>query len=347
MSAPRQHAFLNTRISIMATKLLAPGVAEEFKESSAQELGKRFGFGALVEEGGIAIRQKNRAIQQGLLHILLAELIVLIRPMSAMERKLVLHWARKFALFNLKAVIRGKLNKLENREIRENIFQLPAILSLPEEELFGAENVLELLRQLEGGSLRLIARQAREVFEQRRESFPLESAIDRLYFSALAHQAREIEAADQEPLRQVLGALLDQTALLWLLRFRFSYRLSPSETFFQLVPSLHLLHRERLLYLANLDSPESLLEALPEPLAGLMSGKPDIDVIQWRLNRYLAGRAHQVLRHTSSGVARTLAYLILREMDLQLVFTLLQGKLLGLRADLIATAVGSPRPVVA
>lgn len=327
----------------MATRLFTPEIGDSLQELSAQELGKGFGFATLVEDPGIGLRQKNRALQQGLLHILLADLVILIRPMAAMERQLVLHWAHKFALFNLKAVIRGKLNKLENREIRDHIFQLPPLLNLPEEELFGAENVLELLRQLELGSFRLIARQAREVFEQRRESFPLESAIDRLYFSTLAHQVREVGEADQGPLRQILGALLDQTALLWLLRFRFSYHLSPSETFFQLVPSLHLLHRERLLHLANLDSLESLLEALPEPLAGLMTGQPGVDAIQWRLSRYLAGQAHQVLRHSGSGVARALAYLILREMDLQLVFTLLQGKLLGLGADLIATAVGPAR----
>ena len=38
---------------------------------------------------------------------------------------LMMAWGRKFALYNLKALIRGKLFDLDAKEIRENLYDLP------------------------------------------------------------------------------------------------------------------------------------------------------------------------------------------------------------------------------
>ena len=179
-------------------------------------------------------------MEQALISLLLSDLTILVRPMSAAERALMMAWGRKYALFNLKTLIRGKLYDLDAKEIRENLYDLPPGFRLPHQELFRAENVLELLRQLEEGPHASIARQAREAYEQRREPFALEAAIDQRYYAGLARQVMQFHDANLQPLQHLVGTLLDQVDLLWLLRFRFSYQLSPSETFYQLVPSSRL-----------------------------------------------------------------------------------------------------------
>jgi V/A-type H+-transporting ATPase subunit C len=169
------------------------------------------------------------------------------------------------------------------------------------------------LRTLEQGPLRSIARQAREVYERKRDPFALEAAIDQRYYAEMVRQAMQFQGENVLPLQQLLGAMLDRVDLLWLLRFRFSYGLSPSESFYQLVPSPKLLHRDRLLQLANLDSFEQVLEALPAPLNALLAGSTSLIDVQRRLGAHQSTQARRILASGRSGVARALAYLVLRE----------------------------------
>lgn len=337
MTAASQ-AYLSTRVTAMSARLLDTEQQHALAQLSLTELAERFHLTPLSEEQ-LSTRAKSRAVEQSLIHVLLAELKVLIRPMTAPERALLLAWGRKYALFNLKTLIRGKLYNLDQADIRENLYDLPEQVRLPHRELFRAENVLELLRVLEDGPYRLIALQARQVFEQKGEPFALEAAIDQRYYHELARQVLQFPSESLQPLRAVVGTLLDRVNLLWLLRFRFSYDLSPSETFYYLVPSFRILHRDRLLALANSDSFEQLLQALPPPLDGIMAGSRNIVEVQQRANRFASSELHHFLAQSSSGVARALCYLILRERSLFVIFSLIQGRLLNLPQDLIEIGV--------
>jgi V/A-type H+-transporting ATPase subunit C len=336
-------AYLNTRVAVMATQLLDPDTIGRLSQMQLPELAERFQLAAMLDEHQ-SPRSRSRAIEQGLIQVLLTELQILVRPMSANERALVLAWARKYALFNLKSLIRGKLHDLDQKEILDNLFDLPPSIRLPEQELFRAENVLELLRQLEAGPHSLIARQAREIYEQRREPFALEAAIDQRYYAGLVRQVMQFHDDNLQPLRQLVGTELDRTDLLWLLRFRFSYQLSPSETFFQLVPSTRLLTRDRLLAMAELDSFREVLEALPSPLNDLLADCATILEVQRRMGRYVAREAQILLHQSPSGVTRALAYLMIREMDLFLLFALVQGRLLNLSSEVVDIAIEITEP---
>lgn len=344
MSNAAHQTYLNTRVTVMSTRLFSHASVAALSQLGLEELAERFSL-AVVHDEHLSARAKSRAIEQALIQTLLAELTILVRPMTPPERGLVLNWGRKYALNNLKTLLRGKLYELDQKEIRDNLYDLPVNVRLPNrDDLFRAENVLELLRQLEHGPYSLIARQAREIYERRREAFALEATIDQRYYAVLARQVMQFDGANQEPLRKLLGAVLDRIDLLWLLRFRFSYGLSASETFYQLVPSFRLLHRERLLALVNLESFEAVLEALPPPLDGLLAGSANLIEVQRCVNAYAMDEAREVLAKGPSAMARALAYLILRENDLFTLFSLLQGRLLGLPQDLVEIAVDLAEP---
>jgi V/A-type H+-transporting ATPase subunit C len=147
-----------------------------------------------------------------------------------------------------------------------------------------------------------------------------------------------------DPLKRLIGAELDRINLLWLLRFRFSYLLSASETFYYLVPSMRLLTRDRLLHLVNLETFEAVIAGLPPPLDRLLADSRNIVDVQKRIGGYAAQEAHWVLHRTQSGVARALAYLMLRERDLLLLFALAQGQILNLPAAAIEIAVELAEP---
>jgi len=338
MTATANQAYLNTRVSIMSTRLFTPADIASLAQQGLDELAASFGLAALLN-AQLTSRAKSRAVEQALIHTLLSELTILVRPMAAKERALVLTWGRKYALFNLKSFIRSKLYELDQSEIAENLYELPPNVQLPQQALFGAENVLELLRQLEQGPYSLIARQAREVYEQKREPFALEATIDQRYYVEVAHQVMQFEGESLCALQRLVGAILDRVNLMWLLRFRFSYQLSPSETFYRLLPSFRLLNRDRLLTLVNLNNAEEVMEALPPPLNTLLAGSTNLVEIQQKIGRHMAGQALRILHHSRCGVARALAYLVLREIDLSTLFALTQGRLLDLPRDLVEIAV--------
>jgi len=342
MSAAAQ-AYLNTRVSAMVSRLLPAERIAALIPASLAEMAERFGLEPLLDES-LTKLAKSRAAEQALIQVLFADLRVLIRPMSAIERGLMLAWARKYSLFNLKTLIRGKLYDLDQAEIHANLYDVPDYVRLPDKELFRAENVLELLRMLEHGPYRLIARQAREVFEQKREPFALEAVIDQRYYHELARLIMQFPSDSQQPLHALLGTVLDAVDLVWLLRFRLSYKLSPSETFYYLVPSVRLLHRERLLALVNHDALEPLLAALPAPLDDLMAGCSTIIDVQSRIGTYTAEEIRRQISRSGSGVARALGYLILRERELFMLFSLIQGKLLGLPRELVEIGIETAAP---
>jgi V/A-type H+-transporting ATPase subunit C len=342
MSATDQ-AYLNTRITAMAVQLLDAQTLAALSQLSLPALAERFALQPLLDEQ-LPPRTKARAVEQTLIHTLLADLAVLVRPMPAAARGLILSWARKYALFNLKTLIRGKLYELSQTEIRANLYDLPERVRLPHQELYRAENVLELLRVLEHGPLRLIARQARESYEQRRDPFVLEAAVDQRYYAGLARQAMQFQGADAGAVRQLVGAVLDRMNLLWLLRFRFSFGFSPSEAFYQLVPSKRLLHRDRLLHLANIDEFEQVLEAMPAPLDHLLADCRSLIDVQRCAGDMLLEECRRTLASGRSGVARALAYLILREHDMHQLYALIQGRLLGLPQEVVDIALELAEP---
>jgi len=343
MSAASKQAYLNTRVSVMATRLLDPDTIGDLSQLQLPELAERFSLPELQDD--TSARVKSRAIEQAFLYVLLGELAILVRPMSAPERAVILSWIRKYALFNLKTLIRGRLHDLDPREMRDDLFDLPPSLRLTSHDLFRSENVLEMLRQIESGPHSLIARQAREIYEQRREPFALEAAIDQRYYAELLRQLMQFQGQDHQPLQHLIGADLDRINLLWLLRYRFSYQLSPSEAFYQLVPSPRVLHRERLLQLVNLESFERVLESLPPPLDAILAESPNLIEVQRRMGRYVAREARAILRRSPSAVARALAYLMLREMDLFLLFSLIQGRLLKLSSEVVEVALEITEPI--
>jgi V/A-type H+-transporting ATPase subunit C len=339
------HAYLNTRVSVMSARLLEPAQVEHLAGLEFADLAERLELSAVLEDQ-LSTHARLRALEQALIQTLLAEVAILIRPMNPAERGLVLSWARRYALFNLKTLIRGKLYELDPAMIRNDLYDLPPGLRLQRDELFRTENVLELLRVLERGPFSQIARQAREIYEQKREPFALEAAIDQQYYSDLVRQTQGFQGECLQPLRRLIGALIDRVDLMWMLRFRFAYGFSPSETFYQLVSSPRLLHRQRLLALVDRESPRQLLDALPEPLASRMAEAPELNddlvEVQRRALAYQAAETRRILAQSPSGVARALAYLVLREMELMQLFALLQGGLLGLSREIIATALDSP-----
>ncbi|MCU7906683.1 MAG: V-type ATPase subunit [Candidatus Thiodiazotropha sp. (ex Epidulcina cf. delphinae)] len=338
MSSHRNQAYLKTRVAVLSARLLSPQEIERLKGLTLNQLGETFDLLPIFEED-IDTRQKSRLVEQALLHRLMRELSVLLRPLSGRSRGLLLYWPRKFELYNLKTLIRGKMSHLEMEEIRDNLYELPENIRLPHESLLQAENVLEMLRQLDQGPYALIARQARNVFEEQHETFSLDAAIDRLYYTGMLRHANITDSIDKRGLKKVIGIMVDQQNILWLLRYRLVYHFAPSEAYYLLIPYGGRIQRDNLMELANLEGLETIIDHLPAPFQTLLSDAENITQVRQRLDRTVSVELQKLMHYSPDAVVSALSYLIIRDMDLMRFYAIIQSKLLQMDQAMLDEAV--------
>jgi V/A-type H+-transporting ATPase subunit C len=338
MSSLRDQAYLKTRVGVFAGRLLSSSDMARFKGQSLNQLGEDLDLLPILDES-LDLRLKSRLLEQALLHRMLNEHAVLLRPLSGRTRGLLLYWPRKFELYNLKTLIRGKLNDLGMEEIRDNLQDLPENIRLPHEALLQAENVLEMLRQLAQGPYAIIARRARHVYEEKNEGFSLDAAIDRLYYTGMARHLNMVNSSDKQGAKRLIGLMIDRQNLLWLMRYRLVYHFSSSEAYYLLIPSGGRIQRDNLMELANLDNLAAIVERLPTPFRLQLGGVESITQVRQRLDFYTGQEMRKLMRHSPDAVISALAYLIARDFDQMRLYAVIQGKLLQMSPQLIDEAV--------
>jgi V/A-type H+-transporting ATPase subunit C len=328
-------SYLDTRLSILAARLLPE---ERFKTLAGLPPEE----GILPQLGLTGVTDVDIALQQAgenlLSGALLQDLGIVLRPLTGAARSFFVYWARRFELFNLKSLIRGKLRGLPASEIEGHLEVTPSFAVLANERLLQTEDVAELLRQLEAGPYGSIARQARRALEEHQDNLAAETAIDRRYFQGLLLQTRLLPDDERKAVAKLLGSHLDRLNLGWLLRYRFGYQMSPTETYYRLMRGGTLLGHERLLQLVELSDREAVLAALPDALAERLQDTRDTFEVESRLETLVCERAWSALRYSAPTIGRALAYLLLREAELRRLRAILHGKRLQLPIELVARA---------
>ncbi|GAB4354298.1 MAG: V-type ATP synthase subunit C [Gammaproteobacteria bacterium] len=338
-AAVKRYAYLNARISGMAQRLLPPETIDALidRETSHTVLGELI---PELEPLKDTAMPDSRFLESALLLALLEEFAVLSRTTHGAARQLLMHWIRRFELANLKTLIRGKVARRPAVTIRNELIELGSFATLPVDRLLAAEDVPELLRQLENSSYHAIVTQARLAFEEQQELFILDATLDQRYFSVLAQQINAFSGDERRWLERLVGSYIDQVNLVWLLRYRFAYGLPPAQAYYLLASGGHRIVARDWLRLVELQSQAAVIAALPDPLAERLRGATTISEVNRRMESETAGVAEQVLHHGFFTLARALAYLLLRELRIQQMLAVLKGREMNLHPALIRFAAG-------
>ncbi len=341
MSAFRDYAYLNARVSVLATQLLSESHLNTLLNQSTCQLGIPY-LDELLSDDQTKLSQIEHA---WFLH-LIADVKILIRPLSGIARDLLMYWFHKCEITNLKSIIRGKIAGLDTKIIKNQLIELGELATLPIEQLLHTEDINELLRQLEGSHYGNIARQARRVFEKEHYSYSLDAVIDKHYLFGLEQKIKSLDTQQYHLIIPLIRALLDRFNLIWLLRYRFAYHLSSAETFYLLISTPYRLNHRRLLQLVELNSLQEVLNALPEPLMTLLNQAKNTFEVEQHLNTEVRRVAQQTLRQCHFTFAKVFAYLLLRELEMRRVLAIIKGKRLGLKSDVISTAADAYSPIL-
>lgn len=336
-------AYLDTRVSLYASRLWPDDALEALIESPDGAVAERLigrGLPQLAmgyDRAGGA--EPPRSLEMRIITQILDETRVLIRPLSGDARAFLTFWTARFEMSNVKTLLRSKMTDERPAAILERLIPMGTFARLDNQDLAHAEDVGELLRRLEAGPYAGIVRRARRAFEQSHDPFSLDAALDRGYYEGLVQRAQPLEETVGAPFRSLMANLVDRINLVWLLRYRFNYKLPPAQVYYLLVASRYTLPSARLRELAALDSPEAVLAALPAAWQARLSGMTDIPAVFARMEHVAAEQALRVLRSRAPEIARAFAYLILRERDLRAVRAVLRGRHLDLPDDDIRLAL--------
>jgi len=326
-----QYAYLNGRVSVLAESLLPEarlrGLLQVGNEASVLR------DAALPEE--LHEERDPAVLEQRLMSVLMHEAALLIRPLSGLDRELLRYWMGRVHLINLKLLLRGIVTHAEREALASHLLDLRPLDFLPTQALLHSEDVAEFLRNLEQSPFSEMARYARTVYSERQSQFDLESALDHHYFTGLVKRINAVGERDRLRMRMVIGLYLDQINLVWLLRYRLIYRITPPHAYFLLIPAGHHLHSKQLLALAQLESLDAVVAALPDALRERLAGVENITQVELRMEALSTHAANRLLRATSFNVSRAMFYLLLRQRQLMHIHAILKGRALGLAEELI------------
>ena len=334
----RDSVYLSTRLDIMAARLISLQQMQELIMLDLDQVLNQLHEWMPSIDPHMDIIPLRRALSREMY----TDFQILLQPFSGNEHRFLKHAIRWFELVNLKVIIRGKFTGVNETEMSRQLVDLGEYADLPVRTLIETDDPFEMLRSLEQTVYGGIVRQARKVFEEQgHDLFSLDSAIDRNFFLELANRARFLDEREQADLKQVLGVLLDRFNLLWLMRYRFSYGLTPAKSYYLLTASGPLLQSQRLMQLARLDSLAELIEALPARLRDLLREAQDIFQVEQLMEVYSLAAARKGLGQQRSQISRLFAYLLMREAQTRYLQAIIKGKQLGFAPDLIDRAVGT------
>jgi V/A-type H+-transporting ATPase subunit C len=333
-------AYLNTRVSLFSSRLWQPEYFRTLLHAPEVEIPQVLAEGGLPQLAGVHPGSDIHSLEQSIIAQLLDETLILLRPLTGSARAFLLYWTERFEVTNLKTLLRGKMMGERPAALLNRLTPMGAFGRLDVQDLSHAEDVAELLRRLESGHYSGIVRQAREAFEESHDPFLLDAALDRSYYEGLAMRARELEKKHGPALRNLMGSLIDRINLVWLLRYRFNYKLPPAQVYYLLVSAHYGLTSARLKELAALGSLEDVLAALPDGLRQNLADAATTPEVFARMERIAAIETHKVLHSSAPDIVRAFAYLILRERDLRGVRAVLRGRYLGLSSAMINQTVG-------
>jgi len=328
-----QYAYLNTRISLFAGQLLGHDRIESLIDRPYTDDMRNSVRADVAEQYTVDMDQNN-------VTLLLKELAVLIRPLSGASRELLSYWAHRFELGNLKAIIRGKMTGQPRLAIEEQLQDMGGFTSLPIDALLQSDTPAELLRRLEQTPYIDIARQARRLLEQGEALFALDAALDRRYYAGLARRGMTIDNRSGQLLRSLTGSIVDRVNLVWLLRYRYAYNLSPAQAYYLLIPSCHRLLPLHMRQLAQCTSFDEAIGSLSSPFDRILAGVGNTTEVTLKLEHESWRIATGILRHTSFNVARALAYMMLRERDLRRLRAIASGRSMKMEPAAIRSALG-------
>lgn len=334
-AAYRTYAFLHARLGAMKAELIDPVQWQQLLSAESFEEQKRQLAATCYAPWLRATREETLSRVRNAVYPAARKIE---RSVPSRAARLIHAWASRDVLRNLKTVLNGKAVGAPEEQIRSELLELDPMYSLPIEPLLGCSSLEAAFDILETTPLKHWIRTVRRIHHRDPTLFGLSAALDRLYYPEVCQQLPQLPAGDRAAVWRLLRLEIDQVNLVWLLRYRLNYGLSPAETYYLLVPVTGLVGDDRLKALVPETSLSAVVSRLrPRWLSSLMSPCQTIWQVEVAMWRQRARVARQMLISAAFTLGEALALLVLKVVEVRNLVALLSGRAFGAGQEEIET----------
>jgi len=350
-----QYAYTNAKIRTMKRRLLAPSDYENLLGVS--------GYSGLAEclratSYGAAF-SLFPASYDGLIKVYYYDLFDCYRKViraisgSGNRKRLVRHLYQKYELENLKTILRI-VGQERPREKMEEIL-LPTgnqpfvsddgILvsdhthgrSFSEEALLHAKSMEEILSQLKKTCYYRPLKNALYRFEEEKETFPLEMALDLSYYNQLWKITSSLSRGEQKIVRSILGIQMDILNIIWIFRFKEVYHFSPEEILnYGLMEGCHISPELRKKLAYSVDRKDVVTNLAGTPYKSLLADIKDSEASSVQLWRYLLTIIKKNWQGFPFHIGTVLDYILFKEVEVNTLISITEAKRLNFSREMMA-----------
>ncbi|MGA1844084.1 MAG: V-type ATPase subunit [bacterium] len=327
-------SYINAKIRSLKSRLLIP--------SDYEKLIKAQGYQGLVESlrltsYGMKIDETLSSFDDliHLYHIYLFETYTkIIDSVSGNIKQLVNHLYQRYELENLKVIIRTICYGQQPEYARRLLFPVTKHATLSADELLASKDMTELIEAVKGTWYYEPLENSLYRFENEGETFPLEMALDLSYYKHLWEIVSSLVRKDKKVARTLLGIQLDALNIIWIMRFKESYRFTPEEILnYSLVNGKHISRkvRKRLAYSVGVNDVIVNLEGTPYKSFLQAMNDPEIGYI--KLLQYVLSITRSNWSRYPFQIGTILDYIFFIEMEIKDLITITEGIRIGMSND--------------
>jgi V/A-type H+-transporting ATPase subunit C len=245
--------------------------------------------------------------------------IILSAPVST--RPLLVQLFRHFEIDNLKALLRGLATSATWEQVRDVLFPLGDLSTIPAQNVMEAGTVEAAVGRLAHTPYYGTLTQALKRYGEEKSLFPIEVALDLSYWHKLWAAANQLPGDDRAQARRILGPLVDVTNLMWAIRYRTYYHLAEEEIINYTLPFGYRVHDADIRHVAAGGDVTGIVERIyPElhDVAALMeSPERGLPKLELRILRSLRSHLRSVFSGYPFHIGLPLAFALLNELEVQ------------------------------
>ena len=327
------YAAIHSRVRVMYSTLLTPQELADLANApdlfSLVGLLKDTPYGPYLtslEDKDLTARQVIHQIKKRLADVY----ITLIHAAPAHTRSLLIELFRHFEIDNLKAILRAIVTDTPWEQVREILFPLGSLSTLPAEKMLEAGTIEAAVAQLASTPYFDTLSHAMKRYTEERSLFPLEVALDLNYWRTLWINANRLPGQDRTQALRIVGPLVDMNNLMWAMRYRVYHHLSEEEIINYTLPFGYRVRDEDIRSIAAgadiarvvvriYPGLTSVDELLREPERGL----PKLEL---QLQRRIRRQFNAVFTGYPFHIGLPLAFVLLNELELQDLTVLAEAK---------------------
>ncbi|MGA1865180.1 MAG: V-type ATPase subunit [bacterium] len=265
---------------------------------------------------------------------LLNDYIKLIDNISINHKTLVNHLYQRYELENIKVILRTICYERSKKEAFELLFPLDKYQTVSIDRLLDSKDLLDFIDRLKDTWYYDPLDNSSYRFEKEGETFPLEIALDLRYYARLWEIVSSLKRDDQKNAKSLIGIQLDALNILWIIRFKESYRFSPEEILnYSLTNGSFITPKKRKRLAYSIDQRNIINNLNGTPYNKLLNEIDDPEIAYTVLLQYIFYQAKKNWIANPFQIGIILDYLFFKEIEVRNLITITEARKIGLSTE--------------